>query len=73
MKKFIFAMLLVFTVALSACDCSGVKSSLQDWSKERSDYQARIYVKDSLLVTYKDSLKECQQDKRQLNFWKEAE
>lgn len=67
MKRIIF--ILITTSLLSCC---GVKESTEENSKWKSDLQARIVMKDSVIMMYKDSLSECQQDKRQLQYWKEV-
>lgn len=67
MKKIIFV-----SIATVFFSCCGVKESQEDSAKWKSDLQARIAMKDSALIAYKDTAdmyRECQEGNRQLREW----
>ena len=67
MKKVL--LIILSTVFLSCC---GVKQSQEEDSKWKSDLQARLMMKDSIITAYKDTANmyyECRQDNLQLHLW----
>ena len=72
MKKIIF----ILALSLFSCRCSPIKETQIDCDKKVSDLSASNWIlraqnahKDSVIFMYQDSLRECQQDNRQLNQW----
>jgi hypothetical protein len=70
MRKLFLAFIL--SLSLMSCNCSGIKYSSEENLKTISDLHARLIMKDSIVVMYKDSLRECRGDNRQLHYWIET-
>ncbi|MBE3141456.1 MAG: hypothetical protein IMZ53_12850 [Thermoplasmata archaeon] len=60
MKK-IHSFIIIVLVAFSF-NCCGIKESAEENSKWKSDLQARLIMKDSVITMYKDSLQWCRED-----------
>jgi hypothetical protein len=67
MKKTI--LISIASLSLVFFSCCGIKESTEDSAKWKSDLYARIAMKDSVIVMYQDSLRECQEGNRQLREW----
>ena len=60
---------IIIILSCVSLSCCGVKESQEENLKTISDLEVRMHMKDSVIVMYQDSLKDCREDCHQLEHW----